>query len=94
MYTTVYAKVRKNDYAHDKVMFDIVKQGCPSSPTLVGLYIDELETHLNEIDRDYLCLFNIMVAILLYADDVALLSKSRIKLQRLLSTLYEFCTSI
>jgi hypothetical protein len=45
------------------------------SPTLVRLYIDELETNLDKIDGNSSCLFHIVVAILLYADDVVLLSK-------------------
>ena len=50
-------------------MLDIdVKQECPLSPTLFGLYIDELEAYLDKIDRDSPCLFNTMVAILLYAN--------------------------
>lgn len=36
----------------------VSKQERPLSPTLSGLYMDELETHLNEIDKDFFCLFN------------------------------------
>ena len=94
MYTTICAKVRINDDTRGEVMSDIgVKQGCPLSPTLFGLYIDELETYLDEIDEDSLSLFNTVVAILLYVDDVVLLSRSCAGLQRLLNKLYEFCTS-
>jgi hypothetical protein len=46
------------------------KQGCPLSLTLFGLYIDELETYLDEIDGDSMCLFTKVVAILLYVDNV------------------------
>ena len=34
------------------------------------LYIVEVETYLDEIDGDSPCLFNIVVVILLYVDDV------------------------
>ena len=61
---------------------------------LFGLYIDEVETYLDEIDGDSLCLFNIVVVNFLYVDDdVVLLSKSRAGLQELLNKLYEFSTS-
>lgn len=54
------------------------KQGCPLSTTLFGLYIDKLETYLDDIGEDLLCNFiDIVVDILLYANDVVLLSKSR-----------------
>ena len=95
MYTVVYAKVQINDDTHGEVMSPInVKQGCPQlSPTLSSLYIDKLEACLDEIDKDYPCLFHIVVAIFIYVEDIILLSKSRASLQRLLNKLYEFCTS-
>jgi hypothetical protein len=67
-----------------------VKQGYP---TLFGLYIHELETYLNDINMDSLCLFNTVVAILLFADDVVLLSILGANLQGPLNKLYEYCTS-
>ena len=58
-------------------MSDIgIKQECPLSTTLFDLHIDELETYLDEIDKDSLCLLNTVVVIILYANDVVLLFKS------------------
>jgi len=60
-----------------------VKQGCPLSPTLFGLYIDDLEDFLRlHTNIDDSCLFyHIQIAILLFADDVILLSHSQEGLQ-------------
>ena len=63
------------------------------SPTLFGLYIDKLESYLDKIDRDSPCLFNTMVVILHYANDIVLLSKFGTGLQRLLNKLHEFYNS-
>ena len=79
----IYIEVQIDGDTHDEVMSDIgVKQRCPLSPTLFGLYVDKLETYLDEINRESPCLFNTMVAILLYVDDVVLLSKFGPCLQR------------
>ena len=43
------------------------------SPTLFGVYIDELETYLDKINGDSPCLFDTMVATLLYVNDVVML---------------------
>ena len=54
-----------------------VKQGCLPSPTLFGLYVDGLEKHLLETaDIDAPALMGVMVPLLLYADDLILMSKS------------------
>ena len=75
-------------------MSDIdVKQGLPLSPTLIGLYNDELETHLDEINGVSPCLFNTIIVILLNGNDVVLLSRLGTSRQRLLSKLYEACNS-
>jgi hypothetical protein len=55
-----------------------VKQGCPLSPTLFGIYIDELEAFLHEHiqDSDGCLLHQVLISILLFADDVVLLASS------------------
>ena len=61
-------KSKINDDIRGEVLSNIgLQQGCPLSPTLFGLHIDEFETYL---DKDSSCLLKIVVAILLYVDDV------------------------
>ena len=51
-----------------------MKQECPLSPLYFSLYLDELEKRIQAIDCPLLA--NILIAILLFADDIALLSYS------------------
>ena len=57
-----------------------VKQGCPLSPTLFGLLIDELECivldFMQEEGIEEVMIRNAVVMLLLYADDVVLLAHS------------------
>jgi hypothetical protein len=51
-----------------------VKQGYSLSPLLFRLYLDELEKHLDALDGDNPTqLTNIVIKLLLYADDLALM---------------------
>ena len=69
-----------------------VQQGCPLSATLFGLYVDLLEKHLLETaDIDAPDLMGVMVPLLLYADDLILMSKSASGLQKQLDALASFC---
>ncbi len=55
-----------------------VKKGCPLSPTLFGIYIDELETYLRRfsLPRDDCYLYQVLISILFFIDDVVVLSSS------------------
>jgi hypothetical protein len=69
-----------------------VKQGCPLSPLLFGFYLDGLEKHLDALDGDNLPqLVDIVVKLLLYADDLALMSKTPQGLHKQIDALFEFC---
>ena len=68
-----------------------VKQGCPLSLILFGLFIDELETTIKTLGGAGCSLAKADIQILLYADDVVLLSSSATGLQRHLDALQVFC---
>ena len=70
-----------------------VQQGSPLSSSLFSLYLDELGSLLEEAsdEIDCPCLAEILIAVLLFADDVALFSYSKKGLQRLLDILQAFC---
>ena len=69
-----------------------VKQGCPLSSTLFNLYVDGLEKHLLETaDINAPTLMGVMVPLLLYADDVILMSQSASGLQKQLDALASSC---
>ncbi|KAK9812879.1 hypothetical protein WJX72_005135 [[Myrmecia] bisecta] len=67
-----------------------VKQGCPLSPNLFGLYIHGLEERLAALQCDAPTLAGKAIALLLYADDLALLSESPQGLQLQLDVLAQF----
>ena len=52
-----------------------VKQGCPLSPTLFGLYIDKLEEWLNLQGGDGVWLGEFVIKLLLYVDDIVSISR-------------------
>ena len=53
-----------------------VKQGSPLSPTLFGLYIDEITSFIDHFGGEGSPLDDLIMQILLYVDDIVLLSSS------------------
>ena len=71
-----------------------VRQGCPVSPTLFGLFFDDLHSQLLSDcpSAGFECRGN-RIPSLFYADDVALLSASAQGLQQLLDSMQSFCAA-
>ena len=74
-----------------------VKQGCPASPSIFALFIDRASPYLWEhwpgltrLKCPHLAV--LMICILLYVDDVALLADSPRLLQQLLDVFGDFCS--
>lgn len=92
LYRSVKCCVRLNGFNTD--WFDVkcgLKQGCPLSPMLFNLYINDLVTYLNNLDIG-IDIEDRKVCILLLADDVVLLADSAQDLQILLDALNVWCT--
>ncbi len=68
-----------------------MKHGCPLSPNLFGLYLDELEAILLDVKHDAPLLGDLAVPLILYAHDLVLISTSQKGLQALLDRLASFC---
>ena len=78
-----------NKYSHRFPVSNGVRQGAISSPILFCIYIDKLVQQLRK--RDIGChIFNKFVGVWVYADDIIILSSSRLGLQSMVSTCEEF----
>ena len=94
MYKTVIAAVRVGNKITD--YFDCltgVKQGCILSPLLFSIFLSELEIQLNTCGAHGIDLLNdnLGIFLLMYADDIALVSDSVKDLQKKINCLQEYC---
>ena len=91
LYNSVSVCIRLNEICLDWFNINVgLRQGCLLSPILFNLFIDDLACKLKavgegvDIGEEKLCL-------LLYADDIVLLSDSENGLQNMLNTLSDWC---
>ncbi|MCO5610738.1 hypothetical protein L7F22_064979 [Adiantum nelumboides] len=92
LYEHVSGKVRCPGGISDSLLSTIgVKQGCPLSPTLFGLYIDEIVDFIQHRGGDGVEIGGTTLHILLYADDIVLVAESAEGLQQHLLALDDFC---
>ena len=93
MYSHDIAAVRTQEGISD--IFDClmgVKQGCPLGATLFGLFVDCLEQYLiDKLGHGAPSLSGVLIPLLLYADDLTIISTTPAGLQRQLNALQLFC---
>ena len=95
LYEKVKAKIRTKVGMSECFGSDIgVKQGCPLSPTLFGLYIDKLEEWKNKANGEGIELAEYVIRLLLYADDLILIAKTTKGLREHLKNLETFCMEV
>jgi hypothetical protein len=67
-----------------------VRQGCPLSPALFGLFIEELASRLSKVDGGAAVGANLLRT-LLYADDIVLIADTPEQLQEMIDVLAKYC---
>jgi hypothetical protein len=88
MYENVVAKFTNTEGWSKEINCNIrVKQGCPLSPTLFGIYIDKLEDCLEKPGCVGPTLTSIVINLLLYANDIVLMARSPYDLENQLRIL-------
>ena len=70
-----------------------VKQGDVLSPLLFNFFVNNIVDTLNHNNNDPIVIGDTTISILLYADDIVLLSQSKDGLQKSLDVLYDFCST-
>jgi len=91
MYENIILKFKNTKGSTEEINCNIeVKQGCPLSPTLFGIYIDKLEYCLEKEGCVNPTLTGIVINIFLYADDIFLMVSCLHDLENQLRILKDF----
>ena len=93
MYSDVRLRVRLEGVLGEMFSSNIgVMQGCPLSQLLFGLLTDRVEIYIHEMLPGVgVHMGQMLLQILLYADDLVLLAESQADLQKMLNALQQFC---
>ena len=77
MYDKIIYKFKNTEGWPKEINYNIsVKQGCPLSPTLFGIYIDNLEDFLEKAGCVSPTLTSIVISLIIYEDDIVLMERS------------------
>ena len=93
----IYKKTKFAVRENDKItnFFKFIKserQGCPLSPLLFNLYINDIFNRVDKISKSPIQICNNeSVNALMFADDLILIAKTEEELQRKINTLSDFC---
>ena len=69
-----------------------VKQGCLLSPTLFNVFINSLIGEIKKLGLGVRC-GEVLLAILMFADDIALIAETEQELQKMLDSLFSWCST-
>ena len=94
IYESVKLSVKCNSKITESFSSSVgLRQGCNLSPILFSLYINDLQNVISRADTHgiQLCPSLVEILLLMFADDVALLSDTVLGLQKQLNALHQFC---
>ena len=92
IYSGTTSCVRINSYLTDSfVCSSGVRQGDNLSSTLFSVFINDLAQEINSLNVGINITDEIMVSLLLYADDIVLIAESEEKLQKMLKCMHKWC---